>query len=179
MFQALSHKIEQLMWVCLICFVKGLSYGSAPYFAPMYPLAEDMSQKSASEFLKKFFPNVPTSWRYVKFPWKWMLNSQESRRLDAKRHCVIWAKALGWYLASWSCLCSAVLRHVLYTTKFLVWDTRSFIKHPASDTCLSGNVPWQRKSSYTKPRIIKIAASNTCVSAWLLLHRVSKVSFLF
>jgi len=29
-----------------------------------------------------------------KFPGKWMLNPQEGRRLDAKRHYVILAKAL-------------------------------------------------------------------------------------
>ena len=41
-----------------------------------------------------------------------MLNPQESGRLDAKRHHVILAKQLdGIYLASWSCLCNAVLRH--------------------------------------------------------------------
>ena len=39
-----------------------------------------------------------------------MLNPQESGKLHAKRHYVILAKALGWYLASWSWLCNAVLR---------------------------------------------------------------------
>ena len=53
-----------------------------------------MSKNMRSNSWKSFLLNVPTSWRHVKFLGKWMLNSQESRRLDAKRHYVIWAKAL-------------------------------------------------------------------------------------
>ena len=72
------------MWVCLICFVKRYSYGSAPrprrlkghvkksgtkflkIFCTHVPTSWGHIKNSGTKFLQIFCTHVPTSWRYVK-----------------------------------------------------------------------------------------------------------------
>ena len=45
---------------------QNLGPNSWTYFAPMFPLVEDMSKKTGTTFLKIFCTHVPTSWRHVR-----------------------------------------------------------------------------------------------------------------
>ena len=97
-----------------------------------------------------------------------MLNLQEGGRLDAKRHCVIWAKALDGseYLACWSMpvhCCTEVRRGCLSKRDLQVlWNFPVFVHHKQEWvwaqrtnrhlwTCLGKRVEylWETNNPYT------------------------------